>query len=176
VRSIKFKSFFKFIIFINFLFIYSCGGVKDKIGLIKKSPDEFQVYENKPLSVPPNFDLRAPVDSDLVTNNSEEDNIIFSEEKSMDEALTIGDEVLLITLGDKDTDKDIRKIINKENSISEIEKPLLDKILDFEPILTVQSETDNELDPEAEKERIDKLKEEDKKIDAIISEKEGSID
>ena len=35
------------------LLLYGCGGVKEKIGMIKKAPDEFQVYESKPLSVPP---------------------------------------------------------------------------------------------------------------------------
>ena len=57
-------------------------------------------------------------------------------------------------------------MINDENSIREIEKPLLDKILDFDPILNVNKEENNELDPNAEKERIDQLKEEGKLIDA----------
>ncbi len=58
------------------------------------------------------------------------------------------------------------EVINDENSIREIEKPLLDKILDFDPILEVNKEENNELDPNAEKERIDQLKEEGKLIDA----------
>ena len=73
---------------------------------------------------------------------------------------------MLISIGDKDSDKDIREVINNENSIREIEKPLLDKILDFDPILNVNKEENNELDPNAEKERIDQLKEEGKLIDS----------
>ena len=72
---------------------------------------------------------------------------------------------MLISIGDKDSDTDIREVINDENSIRKIEKPLLDKILDFDPILEVNKEENNELDPNAEKERID-LKEEGKLIDA----------
>ena len=73
----------------------------------------------------------------------------------------IEDEVLLISIGDKDSDKDIREVINNENLISEIDKPL-DKILDFDPIIEVNKEENNELDPNLEKERINQLKEEGK--------------
>ena len=69
------------------------------IGLIKKSPDEFQVYKKKPLSVPPTFELRPPLDSELATEDSDLDNVIFREEANIDGSLTIGDEVLLISIG-----------------------------------------------------------------------------
>ena len=66
MKSANSKLFFRIILVVNLLFLYSCGGVKENIGLIKKSPDEFQVYEKKPLSVPPTFELRPPIDSDVV--------------------------------------------------------------------------------------------------------------
>ena len=65
-------------------------------------------------------------------------------------------------------------MINNENSIREIEKPLLDKILDFDPIIEVNKEENNELDPNLEKERINQLKEEGKLIDS--EEEERIID
>ena len=167
MNKINIKFYFKFILFVNFLFLLSCStGVKEKIGIINKSPDEFQVYEQKPLDVPPNFELRPPIDGEKVVRDSKDKDIIFNEEVNINESLTIEDEVLLISIGDKDSDTDIREVINDENSIREIEKPLLDKILDFDPILEVNKEENNELDPNAEKERIDKLKEEGKLIDA----------
>ena len=166
MNKINIKFYFKFILFINFLFLFGCTGVKEKIGIINKSPDEFQVYEQKPLDVPPNFELRPPIDGDKVITDSKDENIIFNEEVNTNESLTIEDEVLLISIGDKDSDTDIREVINDENSIRKIEKPLLDKILDFDPILEVNKEENNELDPNAEKERIDSLKEEGKLIDA----------
>ena len=166
MNKINIKFYLKFILFIKLLFLFGCTGVKEKIGIINKSPDEFQVYEQKPLDVPPNFELRPPIDGDKVITDSKDENIIFNEEVNTNESLTIEDEVLLISIGDKDSDTDIREVINDENSIRKIEKPLLDKILDFDPILEVNKEENNELDPNAEKERIDSLKEEGKLIDA----------
>ena len=166
MNKINIKFYLKFILFIKLLFLFGCTGVKEKIGIINKSPDEFQVYEQKPLDVPPNFELRPPIDGEKVVRDSKDKDIIFNEEVNINESLTIEDEVLLISIGDKDSDTDIREVINDENSIREIEKPLLDKILDFDPILEVNKEENNELDPNAEKERIDKLKEEGKLIDA----------
>ncbi len=125
----------------------------------KKAPDEFQVYERKPLSVPPTFELRPPLDSELVTEDSDLDNVIFKEEVNTDESLTIGDEVLLISIGEKDTEKDIRKVINNENSISEVKKPLLDKILDFEPIFEGEKK-ESIINAEEEKKRIEDSKSE----------------
>ena len=166
MNKINIKFYLKFILFIKLLFLFGCTGVKEKIGIINKSPDEFQVFEQKPLDVPPNFELRPPIDGDKVITDSKDENIIFNEEVNTNESLTIEDEVLLISIGDKDSDTDIREVINEENSIRKIEKPLLDKILDFDPILEVNKEENNELDPNAEKERIDSLKEEGKLIDA----------
>jgi len=169
VKSINFKLYFKIIIVINFLFLYSCGGAREKIGLIKKAPDEFQVYEKKPLSVPPSFELRPPLDSAEEIDNSDIDNVIFKEEIDKNEELTIGDEVLLISIGEKDSEEDIRKIINNDNSISEVEKPLLDKILDFEPIFKLEKK-ESVLDAGEEKKRIEDLKSELKEIKNNIEE------
>ena len=169
MKSINFRLFFRIILAVNFLFLYSCSGAKENIGLIKKSPDEFQVYEKKPLSVPPTFELRPPLDSDVVMEDSDIDNVIFKEEIDEDESLTIGDEVLLISIGDKDSEEDIRKVINNENSISEIEKPLLDKILDFEPVFELDKK-DKIIDAEEEKKRIEDLKSELEEIKNNIKE------
>ena len=169
MKSTNYKLFFKTILVVNFLFLYSCGGVKENIGLIKKPPDEFQVYEKKPLSVPPTFELRPPLDSDLVIEDSDSDNVIFREEVNTDESLTIGDEILLISIGEKDSEEDIRKVINNENAISEVEKPLLDKILDFEPIFEVEKK-ESIIDADEEKKRIEDLKSELEEIKNNIKE------
>ena len=160
--------------------LYGCGEVKEKIGLIKKAPDEYQVYESKPLSVPPNFELRPPSEGAI---GSEDDNkdILFSDKDETDENLTLSDEILLIEVGEKETKANIRKIINDENSIEEVDKSLIDKILDFESVFEVKSNDQlEEIDPAKEKERIEKLEKEGKIIkganDAVIIEKEGSLD
>ena len=172
------KIFFINILFINFILLYGCGGVKEKIGLIKKTPDEFQVYKNKPLSVPPNFELRPP-SKDAVENDKTK-NIIFNNAEITDEKLSISDEILLIAVGEKTSDKNIRKIINGENSIEEVDKSIMEQILDFDPLFEVIKKEEEEINPQEEKERIEKLTKEGKiiKVDnqAIIIEKEGSLD
>ena len=172
------KIFFINILFINFVLLYGCGGVKEKIGLIKKIPDEFQVYKNKPLSVPPNFELRPP--SKDVVENDQNKNIIFNNAETTDENLSISDEILLIAVGEKTSDKNIRKIINEDNSIEEVDKSIMEQILDFDPLFEVVKKEEEEINPQEEKERIEKLTKEGKiiKVDnqAIIIEKEGSLD
>ena len=74
-------NFIKIYIICKLLFLFSCTtGVKEKIGIINKSPDEFQVYEQKPLAVPPNFELRPPIDGDKIVVDPKDENIIFNEE------------------------------------------------------------------------------------------------
>ena len=38
----------------------ACSGVREELGLTKKSPDEFTVVRKAPLVMPPNFTLRPP--------------------------------------------------------------------------------------------------------------------
>ena len=42
------------------LVLGACGGVRDTLGLAKRSPDEFTVVRKAPLSMPPDFNLRPP--------------------------------------------------------------------------------------------------------------------
>ena len=107
--------------------------------------------------------------------------ILFSDKDKTDEKLTLSDEMLLIEVGEKETKANIRKIINDENSIEEVDKSIIDKILNFEAVFEEKSNDQlEEIDPAKEKERIEKLEKEGKIIkganDAVIIEKEGSLD
>jgi hypothetical protein len=156
------------------LLLYGCGGVKEKIGIIKKAPDEFQVYESKPLSVPPNFELRPPAEGEILANENDK-NIIFSDENNIDKNLTLSDEILLISLGQKEIEKNIRKIINDDNSIQEVDKSLLDKIINFEPIFEVEKDKESKIiNPEEEKKRIEDLKSEIESIETNFEDTENS--
>lgn len=42
------------------ILITSCSNFKEKAGLVKYQPDEYQVTTNPPLTVPPNFDIMSP--------------------------------------------------------------------------------------------------------------------
>ena len=160
--------------------LYGCGWVKEKIGLIKKAPDEYQVYESKPLSVPPNFELRPPSEGAIGSEDGNK-NILFSDKDKTDEKLTLSDEILLIEVGEKETKANIRKIINDENNIEEVDKSIIDQILDFDAVFEVKDNKQSaEINPAEEKDRIEKLEKEGKIIksanDAVIIEKEGSLD
>ena len=163
-----------FILTCFILLLNGCGEVKEKIGIIQKAPDEFQVYESKPLSVPPNFELRPPAEGEILTNERDQ-NIIFTDENNIDENLTLNDEILLIAVGEKKIEQNIRKIINKENSIQEVDKSLLDKIINFEPIFEVGEDKKYEtLNAEEEKKRIEDLKSEIQSIETNLEDTENN--
>ena len=163
-----------FILTCIILLLNGCGGVKEKIGIIQKAPDEFQVYESKPLSVPPNFELRPPAEGEILTNESDQD-IIFTDENNIDENLTLNDEILLIAVGEKKIEQNIRKIINKENSIQEVDKSLLDKIINFEPIFEGKKNKESKIiNAEEEKKRIEDLKSDIKSIETNLEDTENN--
>lgn len=163
-----------FILTCIILLLNGCGEVKEKIGIIQKAPDEFQVYESKPLSVPPNFELRPPAEGEILTNERDQ-NIIFTDENNIDENLTLNDEILLIAVGEKKIEQNIRKIINKENSIQEVDKSLLDKIINFEPIFEVEEDKESQnINAEEEKKRIEDLKSEIQSIETNLEDTENN--
>jgi hypothetical protein len=43
-----------------FFVLTSCTGFREKAGLVKYQPDEYQSVTNPPLSVPPHFDVLSP--------------------------------------------------------------------------------------------------------------------
>lgn len=177
INSMRFlkKIFFINILFFSFIILNGCGGVKEKIGLIKKAPDEYQVYENKPLAVPPNFELRPPLEDNTQKEEDLDKKLIFSEVDQENESLTVSDEILLIAVGEKNSEKNIRKIINEENSIQEVDKSLLDKILNFDPIFEVEEDKDSEnINAEDEKKRIEDSKSEIKSIETNIEDAENN--
>lgn len=40
--------------------VAACSGFKEKVGLVKYQPDEYEVLTNEPLSVPPHFNISSP--------------------------------------------------------------------------------------------------------------------
>ena len=51
---------FYFCIILIALSLSSCSKVRDSAGVTRKSIDEFQVVENPPLIIPPDFNLLPP--------------------------------------------------------------------------------------------------------------------
>ena len=56
---LRFKLFHLTII-IFAIFLCSCASIRESSGVTRKSIDEFQVIENPPLIIPPDFDLVDP--------------------------------------------------------------------------------------------------------------------
>ena len=57
---IKFNIYHLLIIILTLSFFHGCSGLKDSAGVNRKTPDEFQVIENPPLVIPPDYSLISP--------------------------------------------------------------------------------------------------------------------
>ena len=152
-----YKYLFYILGFAYVTFSSSCSdGMKKELGFGKKSPDEFQVLSNKPLSMPPNYDLVPPSDDDLANTISESD---VTEKKDFDDKLlTEGDKsILKLSNADKANPR-IREDLDEEESLLLVKKSLLDKILEGEQLLGTPAESLDIVDAQKERERITKKK------------------
>lgn len=80
----------KYISLICLLALSACSSFKEKVGLVKEQPDEYQVITNPPLSVP----------EDLVNIKSPEQLIQTKDQSSQDnKSLSKGENNLLKNMG-----------------------------------------------------------------------------
>jgi len=167
---------YKYLIFIFFLICIlvsgGCGNkMKKEMGFGKKSPDEYQVIANKPLSMPPNYELIPPSEegqNEVTLNES----IDLSEKR-----LTKADKSILVLSDANRADPEIRKILDEEQSVLKVEKSLLDKILAGEALINTEEEVVEEIiDPNEERARITRKTQEDsikdKNEDPVIKREE----
>ena len=138
-----------------FLSLIGCGeNMKRELGFGKRSPDEYQVLRSRDLSVPPNFNLPPPGSENQVQQESE--NIIF-EEDSKDKKLTEDDNSILILSEADKANPRIREIMDQESEseLISLDKSLLDKILDGDPLIgSRDTERAEIVNATEEKERI----------------------
>ena len=136
-----------------FLSLIGCGeNMKRELGFGKRSPDEYQVVISRDLSVPPNFNLPPPGSENQVQQESE--NLIF-EEDSKDKKLTEDDNSILILSEADKANPRIREILDQNSELISVDKGLLDKILDGDPLLGSRDIDRAEIvDATKEKERI----------------------
>ena len=68
-----------FVIIISSIFLSSCNTIRSSAGVERKVIDEYNVVENPPLVIPPNFNLLPPdqIESKDIVNCMEE-NFFFS--------------------------------------------------------------------------------------------------
>ncbi|MBS56509.1 MAG: hypothetical protein CMP16_01385 [Rickettsiales bacterium] len=103
------------------LFLYSCTKLRESAGVTRKSLDEFQVIENPPLVIPPDFNLLPP---DQLKKKNIEDvekelakEILFGLEESTnlnetDQLSTMNE--ILESANVNDTNSDIRSEIDQQ--------------------------------------------------------------
>ena len=146
-----------------FLSLIGCGeNMKREFGFGKKSPDEYQVVRSRDLSVPPNFNLPPPGSENQVQQESE--NLIF-EEDSKDKNLTEEDKNILILSEADRANPRIREILDQNSELISVDKGLLDKILDGDPLLGSRDIDRAEIvDATKEKERINESLQQGEKI------------
>ena len=144
------------------LFLSQCTGnnVKNTLGLNKKSPDEFKVIANAPLSVPPDFSLRPPQpglsrpqEADI---NEQAKALLLKENSSSSADITSKGETMLLQKTEADSaDPHIKKILAREEQTEyqqQTEEGFLDKMIGY-----THQETNHEpvVDAQKEKERLD---------------------
>ncbi len=99
----------------------ACGGggsVGDALGLGRRAPDEFQVVQRAPLTVPPNFGLRPPepgAPRPQEGTPAQRAQVALTGAPLPDADLTPGQSALLASAGSAQADPDIRQLVASES-------------------------------------------------------------
>lgn len=119
------------------LVLSGCSDVKRAVGWEKAPPDEFQVIERAPLSMPPDFSLRPPSPG---AARPQEGSVRDQAKAQLlgtrsvtpvsTQGRTQGDVTLLKKAGVEQSQADIRNLVNKETqSLAEADKSFTDKVV-----------------------------------------------
>ena len=160
-KKMKFKALFSVLsVTLLFAFLTGCGEVRSMLGQNKQSPDEFAVLSQAPLSIPPNFTLRAPEPgakrAKKTSKRSDIKRIVLKSEAAdaMNPIPIIGgsgEKSLRNLLGTSSAKPDIRRLLNEENKeLIYTDQRLINKLLKWPS----GSATRSLLDAAAESERI----------------------
>ncbi len=140
-----------------------CGESRKLLGLDREGPDAFSVYSRAPLTLPPGYSLRPPVPGaarPLIQQPRENARkALFGDralpDREMPAGSSSGVQALLRATGAKDTDPNIRSIINAETSrLVKEDNEVTDHILFFK----TPTEYGTVVDPAKEAKRIQKNK------------------
>ncbi len=152
----------KFLVPVTSLLVMSlsgCSGMRDKLGLDPVAPDEFTVYDRAPLSVPPKYALRPPVDgakgAGQATASDEAQKIVDGGKMTPPQATetTAGAEDLLAKAGAEKVDADIRTQVDEDLSLEK--KPADKKLLDGMLFWKKKEAKGEVIDPVEEKKRLE---------------------
>jgi len=170
------------------LALSACSTMKKELGVGRNSPDEFMVVKRAPLSLPPDYALRPPSDSDVApaSDASNQAKALLMGDGGEEPAVSGSSETALLDqMGAQKANPDIRSVINQENGYIAVEnQKLVDKLI-FWKDEQDQGVSDEDLDssvvnPGAEAERLKKNQEEGKPANEgkvpTIEKKKGTID
>jgi hypothetical protein len=119
------------------LSLSGCGEAKRALGFEKTPPDEFQVVQRAPLTLPPDFSLRPPAPGatrpqDSTTREQARQALTGTRQVTPigTQGRSSGDVALLRRAGAENIQPDIRSIVNKETqALAEMDKSFGDKIV-----------------------------------------------
>jgi hypothetical protein len=105
------------------------GSTKSSLGFKKQAPNEYEVFKQPPLTIPPNFDLLPPeqkTDIQPTTTEEEFDQIFHGEARtdiSSNNRVTESDKAFLNKTNNYNKRSDIKKILNNETKASTEPEP-----------------------------------------------------
>jgi hypothetical protein len=143
--------------------VSGCDSVKRAFGLEKTLPNEFDVVENAPLAIPPDFNLRPPrpgtAPSQGLSTTAEARQTIFraAGDKGAaidgDDRMSAGETDILRAAGADSTPGDIRQVVNRESAESQpFGKHFVDNLIFWRK---PKEDTKGLLDPVKETARLD---------------------
>ncbi|MEA1938025.1 MAG: DUF3035 domain-containing protein [Pseudomonadota bacterium] len=143
-----------------------CADVKQSLGLDRSAPDAFAVVSRAPLEVPPSYDLRPPIPG---AERPQEPAMrekaaaeLFGAAPQADGDQTFGERQLLSKAGAGAVDPDIRPTLAREaGGPVSVDRTLLEKIL-----ATGDDTIDPVIDPDEERQRIDKRRKAGESLDS----------
>jgi hypothetical protein len=168
------------------LLLTGCQSVKQELGIGRNSPDEFLVVKRAPLSVPPDFELRAPapaVASAATESSNQAKTAILGQSATPAAAgTTSGEQALLQRVGVTSAAADIRGTINREAGYLDLkDKSVADRLIFWKDGTTnMDDENAVIVDAKAEKARLEQNKAEGRPVNTgevpVIKRKTGTID
>lgn len=113
----------------------ACSSVKKELGVARHSPDEFTVVKRAPLTLPPDYALKPPVDKHSTTEDTLGDTAAHTAKRTVfgaeSNAAPAGEseQVLLAKMGAEHMNPAIRKQIDKDNGYLALQnQSLIDKL------------------------------------------------
>ncbi|MCE9507705.1 MAG: DUF3035 domain-containing protein [Alphaproteobacteria bacterium] len=173
------------------LSLSACTSVKRELGVDRNSPDEFMVVKNTPLTLPPDYTLRPPLNPDAAAAATVDDAASAARAALIGEVKTTApaaqksasEAALLGKLGATAADPEIRQKIDADNGyISLKNRSVADQIIFWsdETAPIPEDAPASVVNPAAEAERLKKNKAAGKPLNEgdvpVIEKKTGTLD